>query len=230
MARPTKITPAARAAIATGLARASTNIETAAAAGISVDTLARWLVRANRADHVRRAKGKLRDTERPFLSLFDEIRDAEADAEFDALRDVVDALTTGVDLATAAAAAGCSHAMLDRLQERATFYSNRRADGERLDAEAIAYLELFDGYEQAEARQKVAAIRSVQKAGETDWHAAAWWLERRHPDEFASPNKRRAGGERVGGRPLGASSAPDRPPTSDEPPPRIRLRKVDGGA
>lgn len=42
---------------------------------------------------------------------------------------------------------------------------------------------------QAEAVAKaVEAIRAAAERGE--WRAAAWWLERRHPDEYGSDRKR----------------------------------------
>src|SRR5689334_18019563 len=98
MARAAKVTPAARNAIAAGLARGATYVEVAAAARISHDTLSRWLARAQRADLHRREKKKISPTEQPFLQLFDEMREAEADVEFDALRQITTHLQVGADL------------------------------------------------------------------------------------------------------------------------------------
>lgn len=229
MARPTIITPASRAAIAKGLARGATYREVSAASGVSKGTLENWLGRANRADQRRRERKTVAERERPFLQLYDDMRDAEADAEFDALQQIVQHLQIGVDLVTAAAAAGVPQKMIDRIHDRAVQAMSRYEDDERLDAEQLAYLELLRGFEQGRARQKVSMMAAITKAGMSDWHASAWWLERNYPDEFASPNKRRQSGTTAaGGRPLGSSSAPDRPSTADPAPPRIRLRQVGG--
>lgn len=228
MARPSKISPAARAAIAKGLAMGATHAEIASGATIGTRTLETWLHRANKADHSRR-NGKVRETEKPYLALFDEIAEAEADAEYDALEQITNHMRLGLDLDTAGRAAGVPPLMQERLHQRAVQARNRIDDGERVDAETRAFLELLDAYEQGHARAKATALASVNRAMATDWHAATWWLERNYPEEFASPNsRRRAGvaGGNVGGRPMGASSAPDRPSTGDEPPPRIRLRQV----
>ena len=37
----------------------------------------------------------------------------------------------------------------------------------------------------AEAECKVARIQTILKASEKSWQAAAWWLERRCPDEYS---------------------------------------------
>ena len=37
----------------------------------------------------------------------------------------------------------------------------------------------------AEAECKVARIATILKASEKSWQAAAWWLERRCPDEYS---------------------------------------------
>ena len=223
--RPTKINPAARDAIAKGLARGATMNEISAAAGVSVDSLERWLARARRADAARAAGKTVAARERPFLDLYDELAEAEQDVEFEALKAVTDYLTVGVDLETAAAAARVPIKMLERILNRATQIQNRRDDGDAIDAEGLEFLKLLDGLDHAIALTKVQSLASLNRAARDDWHAAALLLERLFPDEFASPN-RRPKGQSAGGRPIGATSAPDRPATSDEPPPRIRLTRV----
>lgn len=227
MPRPTKLTPVMRERVATHLARGTTHKSTARQLGISVDALDRWLARANRADHARRQGRKVSANERPYLDLFDELLDAENEAELRALREIMQQVTVAaVDLDTAARAAGVPFPMLERLENRATQVSNRRDDGERLDDEEREYLQLFDGLLQSGAQMKVTAIAAVRREMVADWRAAAFFLERRYPEEWGHPNRRKDSNPARGGRPVGATSAPDRPASSDPAPPRIRLREV----
>lgn len=46
------------------------------------------------------------------------------------------------------------------------------------------YVELLESVEQAAARAEVRAALLIAKAAETDWRAAAWFLERRDPATF----------------------------------------------
>lgn len=39
---------------------------------------------------------------------------------------------------------------------------------------------------QAERRNKLRCMTLVQAAGKTNWKAAAWWLERKYPEEFST--------------------------------------------
>jgi hypothetical protein len=44
-----------------------------------------------------------------------------------------------------------------------------------------------DAYKKAEARAVVQRVRAIRSAGETGtWQAAAWWLERCFPEDFAT--------------------------------------------
>lgn len=45
--------------------------------------------------------------------------------------------------------------------------------------------EFSESVKKAEAHCKARNIAIVQKAALTTWQAACWWLERKHPDEFA---------------------------------------------
>lgn len=222
--RPTKITPAARQAVAEGLARGQVLREIALSVGVAERTVSAWLARANKAEHVKRSTGKLAAAERPFLELHEAIAEAEQGADLRALREIAQYLTVGVDLFTAASAAGVPPKMLDRLHNTALQIANRRDAGDRLDEEEREYLTLHDGYAQAFAATEVKALGTIQKAMLIgDWKAAAWWLERRQPEKYARPVGQ---AKPAGGRPIGATSAPDRPSTADEPPPRLRLAEV----
>lgn len=227
MARPNKLTPSIRERLAEGLARGLTVTATAAHAGVSIDTVERWVARAARADFVHRAGKRVPEREKPFLELHQAIAAAEADAEMQALHSIMNYVKVGaLDLNQAAHAAGVSLKMLERIHNRATQVANRRDDGDRLDEDDFDYLELFDGFLQASASFEITAIGAIRRDMLNDWRAAAWYLERSNPERWAAPNKRRGNERPNAGRPIGATSAPDRPSTGDEPPPRIRLREV----
>ena len=69
-------------------------------------------------------------------------------------------------------------------------------------------LALLEAEQAARAELQVKALASIQKATLTgNWHAGAWLLERLYPEDFG-PKRKTNGG--AGGRPIGASSAPDR--------------------
>lgn len=50
--------------------------------------------------------------------------------------------------------------------------------------------ELFDGLEKAKAERKAFMVQTITKAAQAGtWQAAAWWLERVYPKEFAKPDR-----------------------------------------
>lgn len=54
------------------------------------------------------------------------------------------------------------------------------------DSKTGKYVELLRRVEAAECKAETAMVKSiVQAASEGDWRAAAWWLERRVPQDFA---------------------------------------------
>ncbi len=223
--RPAKITPALRDTIASALARGNTHQEVAAQAGIGVRTVRTWLARAHKAEHTMRTLGKLPAAERPYFELREAMDEALADADLDALREVMQYVSVGVALDEAANAAGVPLHTLERLQNRTTQVMNRHNDepDEPLERTDREYLKFAAAFAQASAQSHVKALACVNREMGSDWRAATWWLERMRPEIYANPNRRRQG---AGGRPIGATSAPDRPSTADEPPPRIRLREV----
>jgi transposase len=48
------------------------------------------------------------------------------------------------------------------------------------------YRDLLDAIKKAEADAEVRNVAIIQKAANKTWQAAAWWLERTHPDRWAS--------------------------------------------
>ena len=55
--------------------------------------------------------------------------------------------------------------------------------GEKPNAPRI-YREFFEGLEKADAEAEARAIEAIMQAAETDWRAAAWWLERTRPHKY----------------------------------------------
>lgn len=85
--------------------------------------------------------------------------------------DIVKALKAGNSRRDSALYAGISEA---------TFYSwmARGREGEPL------YAEFLEAVEKAEAQSVVRNVAIIQRAAEETWQAAAWWLERKRPDDW----------------------------------------------
>ena len=127
----------------------------------------------------------------------------------DQVRDqIVRHLESGSSLEVAARAAGVARRTLQRWLA-AGEEAEAAADGRGLSPRERAYLELREAAGVARARAQVRALATIQKAGlDGSWQAAAWFLERVFPEEFSARRAREKG---VGGRPVGATSAQDRP-------------------
>ena len=128
----------------------------------------------------------------------------------DQVRDqIVRHLESGSSLEVAARAAGVARRTLQRWLAAGEEAETASEAGSRLSAREQAYLELREAAAEARARAQVRALATIQKAGlDGSWQAAAWFLERVFPEEFSARRQREKG---VGGRPVGATSAPDRP-------------------
>ena len=51
------------------------------------------------------------------------------------------------------------------------------------------YREFLDAVKNAEADAVVTSVALVRKAASEHWQAAAWWLERRYPDEWGRKDR-----------------------------------------
>ena len=85
--------------------------------------------------------------------------------------DIVKALKAGNSRRDSALYAGIAEA---------TFYSwmARGREGEPI------YAEFLEAVEKAEAQSVVRNVAIIQRAAEETWQAAAWWLERKRPDDW----------------------------------------------
>ena len=123
---------------------------------------------------------------------------------------IVRHLESGSSLEVAARAAGVARRTLQRWLAAGEEAEAAAEVGSKLSARERAYLELREAAGVARARAQVRALATIQKAGlDGSWQAAAWFLERVFPEEFSARRQREKG---AGGRPLGATSAPDRRP------------------
>ena len=122
---------------------------------------------------------------------------------------IVRHLESGSSLEVAARAAGVARRTLQRWLAAGEEVEAAAEVGSKLSVREQAYLELREAAGMARARAQVRALASIQKAAVGgSWQAAAWFLERVFPEEFSAKRGREKG---VGGRPVGATSAPDRP-------------------
>ena len=128
----------------------------------------------------------------------------------DAVRElIVRHLESGSSLEVAARAAGVARRTLQRWLAAGEEAEAAAEAGSKLSAREQAYLDLREAAAEARARAQVRALASIQKAAVGgSWQAAAWFLERVFPEEYSAKRPREKG---VGGRPVGATSAPDRP-------------------
>lgn len=91
---------------------------------------------------------------------------------------ICEGIAAGIDRKHAAARAGIS--------ERTMVYWMRRGR----DKKNKLYVAFVASVKKAEADAVARNVAIIQKAASTAWTAAAWWLERRHPDEYGSDRKR----------------------------------------
>lgn len=82
-------------------------------------------------------------------------------------------IRAGVPYKHAAKAAGISEA---------TFYAWMKMGREKSRGK---YPEFLESVKKAEAESVAEAVARIRKSAEKSWQAAAWWLERRHPEDFA---------------------------------------------
>jgi transposase-like protein len=93
------------------------------------------------------------------------------------------AVSGGASLRAAAQVSGVADSTLRSwlARGRSEQGARKRARGE------LPYVELLEAVERAGARAEVRAAALIAKAAETDWRAAAWYLERRDPETFGPP-------------------------------------------
>ena len=131
-------------------------------------------------------------------------------------------LSSGATVETAAVAAGVTRNTVQVWLRLGREAEAKLDAGESLTAREVELLEFLNSEQEARAHLKVRLMTALQKGAQEDWRAALAMLERLWPEEFA-PKSRGVSARPAGGRPVGATSAPDR-----EARPGV-LYAVDGG-
>lgn len=104
----------------------------------------------------------------------------------DAIDRYLTARRLGVPIKDCAALAGWSESVLALFRQRSADARQTEEDGRPLTPTQRKYLGFLADEEKAEAGFKQAALARIVAAAQQPrhWTAAAWLLERRHPDEF----------------------------------------------
>jgi len=65
--------------------------------------------------------------------------------------------------------------------------------GETAKSKRSIYRQFWQAVKKAEAEAAIRNVAIVQKAAQETWQAAAWWLERRYPEEWGRKDQLRLG-------------------------------------
>lgn len=99
---------------------------------------------------------------------------------------LVAALKNGSDLETACHFAGLSVPHVLRLLEQGKLEAERILNGIPADKKQKQALDLWEALKKARAEAIIRNVTFIQKAAsDGSWQAAAWWLERTVPEQYA---------------------------------------------
>lgn len=105
---------------------------------------------------------------------------------------IVEAIGAGLPAEEASILAGLPRSTFYSWLQRGRIADERREAGRPVYLPDTPFLDFLDQIREAEARavvERVVVIRRAAARG--SWRAAAWWLERMHPDRFGPPRARR---------------------------------------
>ena len=97
---------------------------------------------------------------------------------------VLDCLSVGAYAYTAAAAAGIAESTYYAWLDRGKAARDRIDAGESVHEDELEFLEFSESVTRVTAEAELRALQAVQDACLTDWRAASWFLERRHPQRW----------------------------------------------
>lgn len=97
---------------------------------------------------------------------------------------ICDLIESGNTVAVAAQAAGITEQTFYNWKRRGEAAEERQRVGEKLTATERSYLSFFEAIKRAEAVSHAAAVAQIRKAGDKQWQALAWWLERKFPEQW----------------------------------------------
>lgn len=99
---------------------------------------------------------------------------------------LLQAVKNGTDLETACHYAGLSTAIVYQSLEHGKLEADRRSQGDQPDTAFDDAVALWEDLRKARADAVVRNVALIQKAATNgNWQAAAWWLERSVPDQYA---------------------------------------------
>ena len=97
---------------------------------------------------------------------------------------ICDRLEIGSTKHAAAAKAGIGVSTFMAWQKRGRDEQQRRADGERGNPNETRFIDFLESIEVAELIAEDTLIAKINDAASEHWQAAAWILERRHPEKY----------------------------------------------
>lgn len=97
---------------------------------------------------------------------------------------ICQALRVGAYIETAAAHCGISKQSYYTWSRRGAEERERIADGSRPRKKEAVYVRMLDAVERAMADSELRDLATITAASQTQWQAAAWKLERKHPDRY----------------------------------------------
>lgn len=69
------------------------------------------------------------------------------------------------------------------VSEQTVYHWRKKGESEPEDSDSL-YRKLYDEFERAKALAVAYRVESIRKAGEVNWTASAWWLERVAHEDF----------------------------------------------
>ena len=96
-------------------------------------------------------------------------------------KDFLDAIAAGSHYEPACAYVGISYTTFRQWMQRGQGTHSRKSSAE--------YVDFVEAVHLAEAKGEISAIAAIRGATKKDWRAAAWMLERRHPDRWSVTQK-----------------------------------------
>lgn len=99
-------------------------------------------------------------------------------------------LRSGCSIRVACQAAGVSESLFYEWQAAGREAAERREKGETLTDHQQTLVEFLEGIHSTYTAVEVQSLAQIRAAGQKEWRAAAWIVERRNPQEWGPPTAR----------------------------------------
>jgi len=117
--------------------------------------------------------------------LFSEGRPSKLNREL--AEKIIGNMRSGCSLSTATQAAGISITTWKNWEREAEVAAMLAQRGESLTTRQKDLLDLFGRAHEARTQVEVQSLAQIRAAGQRDWRAAAWFVERRNPRDWGPP-------------------------------------------